>query len=97
VAIHPERREVVIGSEAELAGHSATIETVNWLSEPLVPGDDCFVRVRHRGTLAPATITSRTDDTISVAFGEPVRAISPGQSAVLYAADAQVLGGGVLA
>ena len=97
VAIRPESREVVIGTEAELAGHAATLETVNWLAEPLAPGDECFIRVRHRGTLAPATIRAVDGDRVSLALNEPVRAISPGQSGVLYAADAQVLGGGVLA
>ena len=97
VAIRPESREVVIGTEEELAGHSATLETVNWLAEPLVAGDACFIRVRHRGTLAPATVRHVDGDVVSLALNEPVRAISPGQSGVLYAADAQVLGGGVLA
>jgi tRNA U34 2-thiouridine synthase MnmA/TrmU len=36
-------------------------------------------------------------DVVSVSMSEPVRAISPGQSGVLYAEDGQVLGGGVLA
>ncbi len=97
VAIRPETREVVIGTEPELAGHAATLETFNWLAEPLVPGDDCFIRVRHRGTLAPATVTEILGDQVTLTLNEPVRAISPGQSGVLYAADAQVLGGGVLA
>jgi tRNA-specific 2-thiouridylase len=97
VEIRPQTREVVIGTEPELAGHRATLETFNWLAEPLAEGDDCFVRVRHRGTLAPATVTGILDDRVTLALNEPVRAISPGQSGVLYAADAQLLGGGVLA
>ena len=97
VAIRPESREVVIGSEAELAGHAATLETVNWLADPLGPGEHCFIRVRHRGTLAPATVREVEGDRVTLSLDEPLRAISPGQSGVLYAADAQVLGGGVLA
>lgn len=97
VAIRPETREVVIGTEEELAGHQATLETFNWLADPLAPGDDCFVRVRHRGTLAPATVRAMAGTTVTLDLNEPLRAISPGQSGVLYAADAQVLGGGVLA
>jgi tRNA-specific 2-thiouridylase len=97
VAIRPESREVVIGTEPELNGSQATLETFNWLAEPLTAGDDCFIRVRHRGTLAPAVIEAVADDVVRVRMTEPVRAISPGQSGVLYAADAQVLGGGVLA
>ena len=53
--------------------------------------------MRHRGSLAPATVTEVVGDRVSLALNEPVRAISPGQSGVLYAANAQVLGGGVLA
>jgi tRNA-specific 2-thiouridylase len=97
VAIRPESREVVIGSEPELDGFQATLETFNWLADPLAPGDSCFIRVRHRGTLAPAIVEEVDGDLVRVRMTEPVRAISPGQSGVLYAADTQVLGGGVLA
>lgn len=97
VAIRPETREVVIGTEPELAGRAATLETFNWLADPLAPGDACFLRVRHRGTLAPARVVSRRDATVTLALDEAVRAITPGQSGVLYASDAQVLGGGVIA
>jgi tRNA-specific 2-thiouridylase len=97
VAIRPETREVVIGTEPELDGFAATLETFNWLADPRRPGDDCFIRVRHRGTLAPARIGAVDGDTVAVTMTEAVRAISPGQSGVLYAADGQVLGGGVLA
>jgi len=97
VAIRPETREVVIGTEPELDGFAATLETFNWLADPLVPGDDCSIRVRHRGTLAPARVERVDGDVVAVTMREAVRAISPGQSGVLYAADGQVLGGGVLA
>jgi tRNA-specific 2-thiouridylase len=97
VAIRPGTREVVIGTEPELDGFAATLETFNWLADPLAPGADCFIRVRHRGTLAPARIETIDGDTVAVTMSEAVRAISPGQSGVLYAEDGQVLGGGVLA
>ena len=97
VAIRPETREVVIGTEPELEGFAATLETFNWLADPLAPGDDCQIRVRHRGTLAPARIEGVRGDVVTVTMREGVRAISPGQSGVLYAEDGQVLGGGVLA
>src|SRR5690349_5054362 len=42
VAIRPETREVVIGTEPELDGFAATLETFNWLADPLAPGDECF-------------------------------------------------------
>ncbi len=97
VAIRPETREVVIGAEAELTAHSATLEAFNWLADPLAVGDDCFIRVRHRGTLAPASVRALEGDTVTLSLQEGVRAIAPGQSGVLYATDAQLLGGGLLA
>ena len=88
---------MVIGTEPELLGHAATLEGFNWLADPLAVGDRCELRVRHRGTLAPARVSAIDGTTVSVTLDAPLRAISPGQSGVLYAADAQVLGGGVLA
>ncbi|HYL21585.1 MAG TPA: tRNA 2-thiouridine(34) synthase MnmA [Gemmatimonadales bacterium] len=48
VAIRPDTREVVIGSGDALFGHAVTLDEVNWLAEPLAPGDSVFVQCRYR-------------------------------------------------
>jgi tRNA-uridine 2-sulfurtransferase len=96
VAIRPERREVVIGSADELAGHSVRIEELNWLADPLGPGDLCEVQIRYRARAVTATVLERTDHSLSLALATPVRAITPGQSGVLYGFGSRVLGGGVI-
>jgi tRNA-specific 2-thiouridylase len=96
VAIRPERREVVVGTVDELAGHRVRLEELNWLADPLAPGDGCEVQVRHRARAVPATVVAGGPGTLELALAVPVRAISPGQSGVLYASDGQVLGGGVI-
>jgi tRNA-specific 2-thiouridylase len=97
VAIRPETREVVIGTAAELAGHAVRLEEVNWLARPLADGDRCSVQLRYRARAVPATVVAAAPDAIALALAEPVRAIAPGQSGVLYAEDEQLLGGGVIA
>ena len=97
VAIHPERREVVIGTADELAGHRVTLEEVNWLADPLETGASCEVQIRYRAASVAATVLSTEGETITLGLEAPVRAISPGQSGVLYRGDGQVLGGGVIA
>jgi tRNA-uridine 2-sulfurtransferase len=96
VAIRPERREVVLGTVDELEGHRARLEELNWLADPLVPGDACEVQVRHRARAVPATVISADDGGLELALATPVRAITPGQSGVLYTGAGQVLGGGVI-
>jgi len=97
VAIHPERREVVIGTADELTGHRVTLEEVNWLADPLETGASCEVQIRYRAASVAATVLSTEGETITLGLEAPVRAISPGQSGVLYGSDGQVLGGGVIA
>jgi tRNA-specific 2-thiouridylase len=96
VAIHPERREVVVGGAGDLAGHQVQLEEVNWLADPLQPGDRCEVQIRYRARGAPAVVLERKADRLSLALETPVRAITPGQSGVLYAPEGRVLGGGVI-
>jgi tRNA-specific 2-thiouridylase len=96
VAIRPERREVVIGSAAELDGHRVVLDELNWLGNPLTPGDECRVQVRHRAPAVAATVSSAGPASLELVLSSPIRAITPGQSGVLYAADDQVLGGGVV-
>jgi tRNA U34 2-thiouridine synthase MnmA/TrmU len=45
----------------------------------------------------PATVLKRGAESLDLALAIPVRAITPGQSGVLYQTDGRVLGGGVIA
>jgi tRNA-specific 2-thiouridylase len=68
---------------------------VNWLADPLPVGARVQLRVRHRGALAAAELLRVDGDEIELALDEPVSAITPGQSLVLYDGD-RVLGGGFI-
>lgn len=97
VGIRPDSREVVVGSAEELMGHRVTLEECNWLQEPPAVGSEVRVQLRYRATAVPATVRTRTDRSLALDLLEPVRAIAPGQSGVVYAMDDRlVLGGGVI-
>ena len=96
VAIRPETREVVVGPGAELFGHDVSLEEVNWLADPLSPGDAVWVQCRYRARAVPGVIAAQGEDRIALRLAEPVRAITPGQSGVLYDASDRLLGGGVI-
>ena len=96
VAIRPERREVVVGTADELAGHRVRLDELNWLADPLVADDECLVQLRYRAAAVPATVLEAGPTHLELALAEPVRAITPGQSGVVYAGDDRVLGGGVI-
>ena len=72
------------------------LEELNWLADPLREGDACAVQVRYRAKAVPATVVVAAGDVLELALAEPVRAITPGQSGVLYVASDRVLGGGVI-
>ncbi len=97
VAIDPARRAVIIGAGSQLFGHRVELEDVNWIGEPLEPGETCAVQVRYRSRPVPARVAQNGLDERRSALDliEPVRAITPGQSGVLYDGD-RLLGGGVI-
>jgi tRNA-uridine 2-sulfurtransferase len=98
VAIDPDERAVIVGSANDLLGRSVTLDEVNWLVErPLIVGDACEVQVRYRASAAPARVTDVDTGArrLTLALTEPVRAITPGQSGVLYDGS-RVLGGGII-
>jgi tRNA-specific 2-thiouridylase len=97
VAIRPEQRAVIVGPREDLLGAGVTANEVNWLvANAPSPGDTVQVRIRHRAPLAQGTVLRVDDDEIEIALDEPVAAISPGQSLVIYDGD-RLLGGGFIA
>lgn len=95
VGIEPEERAVVIGPRQALLGRTVLASEMNWLDAMPAPGDVVAAQVRHRTLAAPAVVISRSSDRIELVFEDPVSAIAPGQSLVLYRGS-QVLGGGVI-
>ncbi len=95
VGIDPAQRAVMIGTVEELYGHNAALEEVNWLVDPLSVGDSCELQIRYRSRPVPARITGSCNGKIQLELNEPARAITPGQSGVLYDGR-KLLGGGIL-
>jgi tRNA-specific 2-thiouridylase len=96
VAIRPTDRTVVIGPREALLGRGVVAREVNWLvDEPPPVGAPVSVQVRHRAPPALAELVRRDGDEIELALDEPVAAITPGQSLVIYD-GATVLGGGFI-
>jgi len=95
VAIEPEHRTVVIGPREALLGRGVTAEGMHWLVDRPSVGAPLQVQVRNRSRPTPATLVHADASTVEVALEEPILAIAPGQSLVLYAGDV-VVGGGVI-
>lgn len=95
LAIHPERRAVVIGPREELLGRGVIASEVNWLGEAPPLGARLRAQVRHRAPAVPCEVIRTSVSEVEVALEEPVMAIAPGQSLVLYEED-RVVGGGLI-
>lgn len=95
VDIRPRDRAVVIGPREELLGRGVIARSINWLVDAPSIGSRVSIQIRHRASPASAEIVRVDGDEIELALDEPVTAITPGQSLVLYDGD-RVLGGGLI-
>ncbi len=97
VEVRPDTREVVVGPREALDSGGLVVEDLNWLATPPGPGDAVRVQIRHRAPGVDAAVVERKEEALVLAFREPQRAVTPGQSAVVFAVDDAVLGGGRIA
>ncbi len=85
VAIRPETCEVVIGENDDLFTTDFTVSNMNFMcgKEDELPAKlVCKIRYAHKGT--ECELSKGEDGKWAVHFLEPVRAITPGQTAVFY-------------
>lgn len=81
--------------DKKLWSDTVTLSQTSWVGEPPTVNTSYRSRIRHQGSLEEITITSIEDDACSISFNEPIRAITPGQSLVVYDNDI-CLGGGII-
>jgi tRNA-specific 2-thiouridylase len=82
--------------DGELVGKEMLVEKISWTGvEPKLPMK-AQVKIRYRNQSFPAVIEKNADKkNLLIRFSKPVKAITPGQSAVFYRGE-EVLGGGVI-
>ena len=91
--IRPGTRQVVVGPRRLLGVRAARVGDVNWLADPPLPGMRLQVQVRYRSPAHLCRVANCDGDFAELRFEEPVRAVTPGQSSVLFDGD-RVIGGG---
>lgn len=91
------RNALIVGQGVDnprLFTRSLTTGPINWLADPPDPGATLGVKLRYRQVDQPARVLAQGEG-LQIVTREPQRAVTPGQSAVLYAAE-RCLGGGVI-
>ena len=95
------KNNLIIAAQGEdhplLYASGALLDQVTWIGEPpCKDGEGCAVSVklRYRQADQEATLVFHREEA-SLSFPKPQRAVTPGQSAVLYQGE-QCLGGGII-
>ncbi len=93
------KNEVYVTSnlqDAEMWSSQAKLSDVHWIDQQPKKQDKLSVRMRHRAKLIPVKKLNQSSNlSIAIELEDEVRALTPGQSAVLYSGD-RVLGGGIV-
>ena len=74
---------------SEMWRKEITLQNIHWINE-LAESQPLQVRVRHRAPLIDAALSGET-----LTLSEPQRAVTPGQSVVIYSGN-ECLGGGIV-
>jgi len=94
--IKPETNEVVVGRNKDLFSTELIAADFNWISGE-IPKEPIRIsgRTRYHQPLTEGVAEVLDNGNVKITFDEPIRAITKGQSVVLYNGEI-VLGGGCI-
>jgi tRNA-specific 2-thiouridylase len=92
LGVVPSTNQVIVGAETELSRRDVAIGDLNWLDDEPRVGEELLMQVRHRARAVAGKVVA-VGATVQLELNTPQRAITPGQSGVLYRGDT-VVGGG---
>jgi len=94
--IDPAANRVHVGYDEECFTGEANLREMNWVSVPFSETPRrCAAKIRYREEPKPATLHPLDETQARLVFDDATRAVTPGQSAVLYDGDT-VLAGGII-
>ena len=97
--IRADKNEVVIGDDQSLYSAEIYCRDVRFMSVAEMNKADkfkCTAKIRYHHKGQTATVEIIENGIARIVFDEPVRAAAPGQSAVFYAPEGYVIGGGII-
>ena len=90
------KNRVILGKNEDLFKTRFTVRNANFSACDFPLGDfECETRIRYRAPFVKSRLIPLGDGRLLVETSEPVRAVTPGQSAVFYDGET-LLGGGVI-
>jgi tRNA-specific 2-thiouridylase len=92
IKVDAKTNRVYVGPESLLYEKKLRVKKLNWVQDPQFKDKDYLVKIRYRHEGAKARLHEDGSDII-IEFEEGVRAITPGQAAVIYEND-RLVGGG---
>lgn len=96
-AIDAENNRVILGDNEDLFTDTVTADSVNLISvDSLKEPVRVSAKVRYRHKEQPASAWQTEDGLLHIKFDEPQRAVTKGQSVVLYDGDTVVGGGKII-
>ncbi len=94
--IHPQTNEIVVGENEDVFSTHLVCNQLCFMGmEDLTEDRKACVKIRYAHQGSEALLSRTGADEITCTFAEPVRAVTPGQSAVFYLDD-YILGGGII-
>lgn len=97
----PENNRIIVTNDPEnelLYKSEMIVSNVNWISDNITFPLETYVKIRYRTSPIKSIITPVEGNThfFKIEFSKPQKSVTPGQSAVFYGKNEEVVGGGII-